>query len=104
MLMLELTCDGETGWARADDNSVAAVVDLCGHWDIPVSNVSADCKPSENRAVWRTGASWSAATSTCGQAKYLASARWSPGGIRRSLVSTITADGIDGGGVLRTSN
>jgi hypothetical protein len=33
-----------------------------------------------------------------------ASALCSPGGIRRSSVSTMTAHGIGGGGVLRTSN
>ena len=37
----------------------------------------------------------------CGQPRYLASARWRPGGIRRSSVSTTTAHGIGGGGVLR---
>src|ERR1700754_3682926 len=104
VLVFELTRDGETGGARPDDNCVVAGGYLCGHWDLSVSNVSADCKPSENRAVWRTGASWSAATSTCGQPKYLASARWRPGGIRRSSVSTITAHGIGGGGGWRTSN
>ena len=36
VLMLELTCDSETGWARPDDNSVAAVVDLSAHRDLPV--------------------------------------------------------------------
>jgi hypothetical protein len=32
--MPELTCDGETGGARADDNSVAAVLDVCSHGDL----------------------------------------------------------------------
>ena len=33
--MLELTCDGETGGTRPDDNRIAAVLDLCHRGSIP---------------------------------------------------------------------